>query len=381
MTIVVGAGICGLGIGWYLARAGHPVTVFERGEAGLGATWAAAGMLAPQVEAEPGEERLLRLLLEARDMWPDFARQLEDASGIDIDYRTEGTLVVARDRDEAERLRWQYDFQRGLGLDLAWLSGPEAREREPHLARTVTAAVFSPLDHQVDNRKLARALRAAFLRAGGELRERAEVLEILTDGGRVGGVRFARPRLGPAWMAADTVVLAAGAWSRDIAGLPDRLRPPVRPVKGQMLAVQMPAGAPLLRHVVWGPAIYLVPRRDGRLLVGATVEERGFDTALTAGGMLDLLREAWETVPGIYELPIAETWVGLRPTSRDDAPILGESAMPGLLFATGHHRNGILLGPLTARAISELILSGEAPASIRPFGPDRFTRALAEAPS
>jgi glycine oxidase len=357
------------------------VTVFERGEAGLGATWAAAGMLAPQVEAEPGEERLLRLLLEARAMWPDFARELEDASGIGIDYRTEGTLVVARDRDEAERLRWQYDFQRRLGLDLAWLSGHEARQREPHLARTVTAAVFSPLDHQVDNRKLTRALREAFLRAGGDLHERAEVLEILTAGDRIGGVRFARPRLGPAWMAADTVVLAAGAWSRDIAGLPDRLRPLVRPVKGQMLAVQMPAGAPLLRHVVWGPAIYLVPRRDGRLLVGATVEERGFDTALTAGGMLDLLREAWETVPGIYELPIAETWVGLRPTSRDDAPILGESAMAGLLFATGHHRNGILLGPLTASAMSELILSGETPASIRPFGPERFTRPLAEVPS
>ena len=371
---IIGAGVCGLGIGWRLAQAGRPVTVFERGEAGLGATWTAAGMLAPQVEAEPSEERLLSLLLESRAMWADFAAELEAASGVAIDYRTEGTLVVAHNRDDVERLRFQYDFQRRLGLDLEWISGYEARQREPHLARTVTAAVFSAPDHQVDNRKLARALRESFVRAGGDLRERAEVLDILSDGAHVTGVRFAGTRLGGGRLAAVAVVLAAGAWSRDIGGLPEALRPPVRPVKGQMLALQMPREGPLLTHVVWGPAVYLVPRSDGRLLIGATVEEKGFDTALTAGGVLDLLREAWETLPGIYDLPIVETWVGLRPGSRDDAPILGPTEMGGLVMATGHHRNGILLAPLTARAIADLVLTGETPEAIAPFSLARFER-------
>lgn len=374
MTIIVGGGICGLGIGWYLAKAGHPVTVLERGQAGSGATWAAAGMLAPRAEAEPAEERLIELLLEAHAMWPAFTAELQAASGVEIDYRGDGTIVVGLDRDDADRLRFQYDFQQRLGLETEWLSGDAAREREPHLARAVTAAIFSRRDHQVDNRKVAMALRTALTRAGGGLREHCQVDEVLIAGGRVRGVR-----IGDAELADDTVVVAAGAWSRDLPGLPDAVRPPVRPVKGQTLALMMDRARPLIRHVVWGPAVYLVPRRDGRLICGATVEEAGFDTALTAGGLMDVLRNAWEVLPGIYELPLVESWAGLRPTSRDDAPILGESAVPGLLFATGHHRNGILLGPLTAWAVSTLIATGEMPASVRPFAPGRF--AAAEAPS
>ncbi|MEE8536098.1 MAG: glycine oxidase ThiO [Kiloniellales bacterium] len=375
MTIIVGGGICGLGIGWYLAKAGHPVTVLERGQAGSGATWAAAGMLAPRAEAEPAEERLTELLLEAHAMWPAFTAELEAASGVEIDYRGDGTIVVGLDRDDADRLRFQYDFQQRLGLETEWLSGDAARQREPHLAPGVTAAILSRRDHQVDNRKVAMALRTALTRAGGTLREHCQVDEVLIAGGRVRGVR-----IGDAELADDTVVVAAGAWSRDLPGLPDAVRPPVRPVKGQTLALMMERARPLIRHVVWGPAIYLVPRRDGRLICGATVEEAGFDTALTAGGLMDVLRNAWEVLPGIYELPLVESWAGLRPTSRDDAPILGQSAVPGLLFATGHHRNGILLGPLTAWAISTLIATGEMPASVRPFAPGRFA-AAAEVPS
>ncbi len=367
MIVIIGGGVCGLVIGWYVRRAGHPVTIVERGEAGRGASWAAAGMLAPQVEAEPSEERLLRLLLESRALWADFARELEDASGIAVDYRTEGTLVVAHNRDDVERLKFQYEFQRNLGLELEWISGYQARRREPHLARTVTAAVFSPLDHQVDNRELVLALREAFVGAGGVLRENTEALDIVTAAGCVTGVRLADET-----MAADAVVLAAGAWSRDVGGLPEALRPPVRPVKGQMLAVAMPRGAPLLSHVVWGPAVYLVPRSDGRLLIGATVEEKGFDAELTAGGVLDLLREAWETLPGIYDLPIVETWTGLRPGSRDDAPILGPTSLEGLIMATGHHRNGILLAPITGQTICQFLLGGEVPESIAPFSLARF---------
>jgi len=364
---IIGGGICGLAIGWYLAQRGRAVTVFERGLAGRGATWASAGMLAPHIEAEPGEERLLPLLLEGHAMWADFARELEAASGLSIDYRTEGTLVVALDRDDAERLRFQYDFQHGLGLPVAWLSGREARRCEPALAPGITAAIHSALDHQVDNRQVVLALREAFERSGGVLREQAEVDQVVIVDGRVAGVQ-----VGEALIAADVVVVAAGAWSRTIGGIPDAIRPPVRPVKGQMLAVRMPPADPLLRHVVWGPRGYLVPRSDGRLLIGATVEEQGFDTSLTAGGIMDLLRAAWETLPGVYDLPVAEMWAGLRPTSRDDAPILGPTDIAGLVMATGHARNGILLAPLTAQTIGDFILTGRLAASVQAFTLARF---------
>ena len=369
MIAIIGGGVCGLGIGWRLAQAGRPVTMFDRGQAGWGATWAAAGMLAPQVEAEPSEEPLLALAMTSRDMWAEFAAEVEAASDLKIDYRDEGTFVVARDRDDVERLRDRHDFLTGLTLDLEWMSGDEAREREPHLAPGVSAAIFSALDHQVDNRKLAAALREAFIRAGGVLLESTPVKEVLSGGGRVTGVRT-----GDETLDATTVIIAAGPWSRDIPGLPDALRPPVRPLKGQMLAVQMPWGKPLLNHVVWGPEIYLVPRLDGRLLIGATVEEMGFDASITAGGIMDLLRDTWEILPGVYDLPIVETWVGFRPTSRDDAPILGPTALDGLVMATGHHRNGILLAPVTANAVADYVLSGDLPAAIAPFGLERFAR-------
>src|SRR5207253_10402117 len=178
-------------------------------------------------------------------------------------------------------------------------------------------------------------------------------------------------------VSADKVVLAAGAWSRAIAGLAPELRPPVRPIKGQMLALRMDASAPLISHVVWAPGAYLVPRRDGRLLVGATVEERGFDTALTAGGVLTLLEAAWRALPAVEELPIEEMWAGHRPGSRDDAPILGPGPVEGLIYATGHHRNGILLAPVTADAIARLVFDGTVDAAIRPFGVERFAPARA----
>jgi glycine oxidase len=175
----------------------------------------------------------------------------------------------------------------------------------------------------------------------------------------------------------DVVVLAAGAWSRDIAGLAPALRPPVRPIKGQMLALQMNPAAPLVSHVVRAHNVYLVPRRDGRLIVGATTEEKGFDTTLTAGGVLALLEAAWRLVPSIEDLPIAEMWVGHRPGSRDDAPILGRGPLEGLVYATGHHRNGILLAPVTANTIARLVLDGVADPAIAPFGLERLMTARA----
>jgi glycine oxidase len=280
---------------------------------------------------------------------------------------------VALTRDDAAQLRFHYDFQRSLGVELEWLSGTQARRREPHLHPGLAAAVFSPRDHQVDNRRLVTALRRVFLDAGGRLREHAEVTAVDTAGDRVSGLRQ-----GGARHAADVVVLAAGAWSAGIEGLPRGARPPVRPVKGQMLAVRMDAAAPLLRHVVWTPKVYLVPRGDGRLIVGGTVEERGFDASLTAGGILALLEGAWRAMPGIEELPIDEMWAGFRPGSRDDAPMLGPSPLAGLVLATGHHRNGILLTPVTADAVSRYVLSGEVDDAMRPFAIGRFAATARE---
>jgi glycine oxidase len=230
--------------------------------------------------------------------------------------------------------------------------------------------VASPRDHQVENRLLAEALVIAARRAGAVIHEHCPVHKIDVADGHADGVVTERGH-----EPADVVILAAGAWSRQIGGLPPASLPPVRPIKGQMLALRMDPAAPLLRHVVWLPKGYLVPRLDGRLVVGGTVEERGFDDSLTAGGMLALIEAAWRAVPAIEELPIAETWVGFRPGSRDDAPILGSGPIDGLVVATGHHRNGILLTPVTAQAISAHVLTGELPAVARPFTPERFAGA------
>jgi glycine oxidase len=370
MIVIVGAGICGLAIAWRLAGRGRAVTVIDAGAAGRAASWAAAGMLAPQVEAEPGEETLLPLILESRAMWRDFAAELTRDSGHELGYRDQGTMVVALDRDDRAALEFRFDYLSRQGIGLEWLTGAQARRREPHLAPGVSAAMVSADDHQVDNRAVVAALRAVCVAKGVTLIEHDAVEEILVAGGRIAGVRLATRRID-----APIVVLAAGAWSRNIAGLPEDLRPPVRPLKGQMMAVRMDARAPLISHVVWGPGVYLVPRDDGRLLIGATVEEMGFDISMTAGGMFELLRAAWETLPGIYELPVIESWAGLRPASRDDAPILGATALDGLVMATGHHRNGILLAPITAATIARLILTGEVADAIRPFTLARFAGA------
>ncbi|HEV2673468.1 MAG TPA: glycine oxidase ThiO [Aliidongia sp.] len=366
---IVGGGVIGLSLGWRLAQAGCRVTLVERNpETGRGASWAAAGMLAAGIEAEPTEEPLFALARWSQSLWPGFAAELEAASGLPVGYDATGTLVCAFTRDQAEKLRHGIAFQRGLGGVFDWLSAAAARAREPGLAPSLVAAAFSPNDHQVDNRLLATALAEAFRRAGGHLITGVEAAIDLAGARAVGIVA------GETRHPADIVVIAAGAWSRAVPGLPAAHRPPTRPIKGQMLALRMPPTAPLVRHVVWGGHCYLVPRADGRLLVGATVEERGFDPAITAGGLLGLLDDAWRTVPGIEELPIDETWAGFRPGSPDDQPMLGATGIDGLLVATGHHRNGILLTPATAAAMAEMILTGRTPDRIRSFGIARFEK-------
>ena len=371
-VIIVGGGVIGLGIGWQLAKAGCTVSIYERNKAGRAASWAAAGMLAPHAEVHFEERELLQLGVQSCRMYPEWVAELETDSQMSAGYRAEGTLIVGVDRDDARELEHLYESQKLLDLKVEWITGIEAREIEQLLSPKITAAIWSKDDHQVDNRAMVQALIEAFRRADGRLHEETPVDKIEIVNGKAEGI-WVKGNLEEA----DVIVLAAGCWSSDINGLPKAVQPPVRPVKGQMLALQMEEGI-VLEKVIRAPRakyptdVYLVPKDDGRLVIGATSEEMGFDTRLTAGGLFELLRGTWEAVPGIYDLPVIETWAGLRPGSRDNAPILGETGVENLIMATGHYRNGILLTPITARDIASLILTGETPETIAPFKLSRF---------
>ena len=369
---IIGGGVIGLGIGWQLAKSGASVTIYEQAKAGRAASWAAAGMLAPLAEAHTEEPELLKLGCQSLALYPQWVQELEADAEMSIGYRVEGTLIVGLEPDDTHQLRHLYASQQDLGLTVEWLTGRAAREIEPALSPRVTAAIRCENDHQVDNRLMVKALQRAYQRYGGVLHESSNVERIVIESGVASGIQTQNN-----FQAADVITLAAGCWSAQIEGLPDTIVPPVRPVKGQMLALQMEDGI-TVKNVIrtvrarYPTSVYLVPRTDGRLIVGATSEEMGFDTRLTAGGMFELLRGAWEAVPGIYELPLLETWTGLRPGSRDNAPILGETPIENLIYATGHYRNGILLTPITAYEISKLILTGETSETIAPFELDRF---------
>jgi glycine oxidase len=368
-VVIVGGGIIGLSTGWLLAEAGRKVTILERDRVGRAASWQAAGMLAASAEIGFEELEVYELSRESLLRWPAFAEKLSVASSRDLDFRSEETLIVADDPDSGEALRRVYEFQRQHGLDMRWLSRPEALEMEPFLGPRITGAVVSPHDHQVDNRAVVAALAEVFIRAGGTIREQCEVSEILP------GSRPAVVTGEGESVAAGCVILAAGAWSRQVAGLPAGVRAKVRPVKGQMIELRMipPFN---LTHVIRGPHAYLAPKSNGRLLVGATSEEMGFDTDVTAGGMYQVLEGAWEIVPGIYDLPMVDIWAGLRPASQDHRPLLGEAA-PGVIYATGHYRHGILLAPVTAEEVARLVLTGEHSPWIAPFSPARKAAAAA----
>lgn len=373
--LIIGGGVIGLGIGWQLAKAGATVSIYEQAEAGRAASWAAAGMLAPLAEAHTEEPDLLKLGSQSLALYPQWVRELEADAGMSIGYRVEGTLIVGLEPDDTHQLRHLHTSQQDLGLDVEWLTGRAAREIEPALSPRVTAAIRCESDHQVDNRLMVNALQHAYQRYGGALHENNAVESIQIENGVATGIKT---RDGETHNG-DVILLSAGCESAQIQGLPDAIRPPVRPVKGQMLALQMEAGI-TIKNVIrtvrarYPTSVYLVPRTDGRLIVGATSEEMGFDTRLTAGGVFELLRGAWEAVPGVYELPLLETWTGLRPGSRDNAPILGETPVENLIYATGHYRNGILLTPITAYEIAKLILTGETSETIARFRLDRFLR-------
>ena len=365
-AVVVGGGVIGLAIAWRAALAGMTVTVVDEAP-GRGASWAAAGMLAPVTEVHYGERPLLALNLAAAARWPAFAAEVEEASGQEVGYRHGGTLAVARDADDNAALEDLYQFQLRCGLEVERLRSRECRQLEPGLAPSIRGGVLATGDHQVDNRALVEALLVACQHAGVKM-VTGRVAELAVEAGRVTGVVLS----GGGHLAAGVVVLAAGCWSGGLRGVAAEVLPPVRPVKGQLLYLRGPADPPLCSRNVRGLEVYVVPRGDGRVVVGATVEEQGFDTTVTAGAVHDLLRAALELLPDVAELELAETVVGLRPGSPDNAPMLGPAGPDGLVVATGHYRNGILLTPVTADAIAELLITGQVPEMIAPFTPGRF---------
>jgi glycine oxidase len=359
-VVIIGAGVAGLSIGWRLRQAGVAVTILERAQPAMGATWAAAGMLAATAEYEGAQSPEAALAYRARRLWPDFAREIEAASGIGIGYRPRGALMVAMNRQEAatQAARATAD------CDVKPLTAEQARTMEPMLASQIAGALWAAKESDVDNRALGQALVQAFVRAGGTLAGDEAVVQIETRAGRA---IAARTPFG--LYEADAFILAAGAWSGLVEGLPPEAAPPVKPIKGEMLALAPPKGVALPSHVVWGNEVYLVPR-DDRLLIGATSQDVGFDTGLTDAARDWLSSHALALIPNLRDWKIAEHWCSLRPGSPDGLPMLGPSAVSGLFVATGQYRNGILFAPVVADILSALVLG--RPVDFAAFDPRRF---------
>jgi glycine oxidase len=366
-VIIVGGGVIGLGIARSLARRGvTDVTVVERATLGSEASSAAGGMLAPQAEADAADS-FFQLACSSRDMYPSFALALIEESGIDIELDRTGTLYVAFSEHDQEEIERRYHWQTEAGLAVELLSGDEVRRLEPAISPSARAALRFPLDTQVDNRKLVAALAGSVDHSGVKVLERVAAESILLENDTVQGVETSLGRI-----SAPIVVLANGAWVGFL--LPPHKRLPdvrIEPVRGQMLCYE--ATPRIVRHVVYSPRGYVIPRLDGRLLAGATTEHTGFEKRVTAEGVKTVAANAIEIAPVIGSLPLRESWSGLRPRAADDLPVLGECAeAKGLYLAAGHYRNGILLTPVTGELIAAQILSGTAPPVLAAFSPDRF---------
>ncbi|MFE1401208.1 glycine oxidase ThiO [Nocardiopsis dassonvillei] len=377
-VVVVGGGLVGRVTAWRAAQRGLSVTLVESDPARAAST-VAAGMLTPATEAAFGEEPLMELGIRSARMYADFVAELEEASGLDVGHRATGTLLVAFNRDDLAVLTELHALQRRLGIAAERLTGRECRRLEPMLAPSVRGGVLAPDDHSVDPRRLLRALTAAGARAGvTEVRGRVgEVLSPGPGGSRL-GVRLAGEAEAGRTLPAHQVVLAAGCWGNGVV-VPEPVVPPLRPVKGQLLRARVPEGEPPLvsrtvRGLVRGFPTYLVPRADGEVVIGATQEELGHDTSLTVGGLWQVLRDARELVPGVSELEVTETCVGLRPGSPDNEPLLGPTRVPGLHLAAGHFRHGVLLTPVTGEAMARALTDGDLPEYARRFTARRASR-------
>ncbi len=360
-VVVIGGGIIGLTIARALAKRGaQDVTVIEKREFGREASWAAGGILAPQIEADRSDD-FFRLACASRDLYPAFAKALEHESGIDVELNTTGTIYVAFDETEEVDLRARHAWQLTQGLSVEWLTGDEVRQIEPQLSPHVRFALRFPNDYQVENRQLVAALLIANKKLGVRLISECEAQRLVIENDRVVGVETSQGLIN-----ASTLVIAAGAWSSRVVGYEG---PKVVPVRGQMLCFEPPP--PMARHVIYSARGYLIPRNDGRMLAGSTTEEAGFDKSVTNEGMNAIKSMAFEIIPALETLPVTDSWAGFRPRSEDGLPILGASKkINGLVYATGHYRNGILLAPITGELIAEAIVSRTNPVLISPFSPD-----------
>ena len=323
-------------------------------------------MLAPQAEMGFEDIDLFNLCRKSLAMYPEFTDELYNDSGIKVEVEKTGCILPGFDRDDWERLRRLYDFREKIGLPVVWLTGSEAREVEPFLSPKCTGAIWVEDDAQINNRRLIEALKIAYEKCGGKLYEEHNVEKIIIENGKVKSAQFHGIDV-----EYDYIIVATGAWSKQIQGLPENLLPPVRPVKGQIINLRLNDTCRLTK-VVRAPDVYLLPKSDGRLVIGASCEEMGFDLNPTAGEVFRMLERAWEAVPSIYDLPVDSIDVGLRPGSRDHMPIIGDCEVEGLFFATGHYRNGILLAPITAYELSEWIISGKKSEVLEKFHLSRF---------
>lgn len=368
--LVLGAGVIGLGCAWRAARAGLSVEVVDAGGAER-ASEVAAGMIAPVGEALWGEDALLAAAVDSAGRWPAFATELEADAGVEVPYRRCGSLHVGLDRDEHAGLRRLHDLHSELGLEASWLRGSECRRLEPGLTTAVTGGYLAPGEAEIDPRALLVALRAAVAFRGVSVVEgRAE--ELLLDGRRAVGVRLD----GGGEIRAGQVLAATGA---RLGGelLPAEVRPPVRPLKGEVLRLRCRPGERPVDRIIASERVYVVPRGGEDVVIGATMEDRGFDLRVTAGGVHELLREAYRAVPEVAELELLECTAGLRPTTPDNTPVVGRTAIEGLLVAGGHHRHGIMLAPVTADAIAAELSGGDAPEAAAALRPERFEGAAA----
>jgi glycine oxidase len=375
-AIVIGAGIVGLSVAFELLRRELTVIVVDRARAGSGASWTAAGMLAPVSEAESDTPVSTALALDSLLRYPEFIGAVERAAettGLASELRREGTLWVALHADHAADLAHLARTLEGRGLFIERLDAAALRRREPGLSPRAIEGLLLPQDAQVDPRTLIRALLCAIERLGGRLIEQATIDEVLSAEGRVVGVRGRNAEGTELTLDAPRVIVAAGAWSEAELTLPAP-RLGVRPVKGQLLRLRG-RGSCGLGQVVRTPDVYLVPRSGGDLLIGATMEEQGFDTTPRGGAVLDLLRRAFEVFPGVYELEFVEVSVGLRSAVDDQLPVIGPSGAEGLFLAFGHCRNGVLLAPATAHYLAETIVTGRLARELEPFAPGRTAHA------
>ena len=361
-TVIVGGGVIGLSIARSMALRGvRNICVIERQECGTEASFAAAGMLAPQAEADNPDE-FFQLLCRSRDLYPDWASTLKAETGIDIELDLTGTICLSFNEDEEQELRQRFEWQSKAGLSAERLTTAEVRRLEPQISASVTGALLFPRDVQVENRRLLAALATSVQVLGVSVMNETNVEEVVVSAGHVSGVQTNKGLI-----QSPTVVIAAGAWS-DLTGA---MKFPVEPVRGQMVCLS--AKPQLTRHVIYSPRGYLVPRQDGRLIAGSTTERVGYLKMVTAGGVKSILMNASEISPAIERLPLVTSWAGLRPRAPDGLPLLGPcDEIEGLIYATGHYRNGILLAPLTGELIAETVVDGRISGELATFSPNRF---------